>query len=143
MATTSPESAILGTGWSFPPTFSRRAASVVMVSDEENVRQSLWVLFSTQLGERVMLPNYGTGLWPLVFGNLTTSLKTELANDVLNAVLYWEPRIDVDGITIEPDPETTGRVLLTVDYRIRQTNARNNLVYPFYLDEGTLAGEAP
>lgn len=136
-----PEGSILGTGWSFPPTFSRRAASVVLVSDEEDVRQSLWVLFSTHLGERVMLPNYGTGLWPLVFGSLTTTLKTELANDVLNAVLYWEPRIDVDGITIEPEAGATGRVLLTIDYRIRRTNSRSNLVYPFYLEEGTLTGE--
>lgn len=141
MATT-PEGSILGTGWSFPPTFSRRAASVVMVSDEVDVRQSLWVLFSTHLGERVMVPNYGTGLWPLVFGNLTTALRTELADEVLNAVLYWEPRIDVDGITIEPEAGNTGRVLLTIDYRIRRTNARNNLVYPFYLEEGTLTEEA-
>lgn len=137
------ETAFLGTGWSFPPTFSRATASVVMVSDEVDIRQSLWVLFSTSLGERIMLPTYGSQLWQMVFQAVNTTFKTQLADFVREAVLYWEPRIDVVDIVVQPDTQQPGLVLITLDYVIRKTNARNNLVYPFYVQEGTIAPQVP
>jgi phage baseplate assembly protein W len=137
------DGAFIGSGWSFPPTFSRRTASVAMVSDEADIRQSLHVLFSTALGERVMVPTYGSQIWTLVFRAVTTNLTTQLGEFVRESVLYWEPRIDVDEVRVTPDPETAGLVLVTLAYTVRRTNTRNNLVYPFYLQEGTLAPEAP
>lgn len=137
-----PESAILGTGWSFPPTFSRSSASVEMVSDDTDIRQSLRILFSTYLGERIMLPRYGSQLGKMVFRAITTTLLSELRDDVRQAILNWEGRIDVDRVTAEPDASVSGLVNITVYYTIRQTNARNNLVYPFYLEEATLAERA-
>jgi uncharacterized protein len=133
-----PEQSILGTGWSFPPTFSRADFSVDTASDEPDIQQSLRVLFSTAKGERVMVPGYGCDLWRLVFRSVNTTFKTEAAEAIRMAVLYWEPRIDVTEIKIEPSAETEGLVLITLGYVIRRTNARNNLVYPFYLGEGTL-----
>lgn len=138
-----PENAFLGTGWSFPPTFSRLSYSVEMVSDDQDIRESLWVLFSTSLGERIMVPDYGSQLWRMVFQNITTTLMTQLADIVRQAVLYWEARIDVDDVTVEPDATVAGLVLITVAYTIRKTNARNNLVFPFYIQEGTIPLEAP
>jgi phage baseplate assembly protein W len=138
-----PQQAILGTGWSFPPTFSRLDFSVVMASGIEDVRQSLWVLFSTMLGERVMLPDYGTQIWQLVFSSINTTLLTQLADMVSQAILYWEPRIDVVDISVTPDASDAGRVLIMVDYVVRRTNARSNLVYPFYLQEMTLPVQEP
>ena len=132
-----PEQAILGTGWSFPPTFSRADVSVVMVSGVDNVRQSLWVLFSTALGERVMLPDYGSQIWQMVFRSINTTLLTQLADMVSQAILYWEPRIDVVDISVTPDASDAGRVLIMVDYVVRRTNSRSNMVYPFYITEGT------
>lgn len=137
------EKAFLGTGWSFPPTFSRLTYSVGMVSDEPDIRESLWILFSTSLGERIMLPQYGSELWKMVFQNITTTLTTQLEDIVRTAILYWEPRIDVDDIEVEPDATVAGLVLITVYYTIRRTNARNNLVYPFYIQEGTIPVEGP
>jgi phage baseplate assembly protein W len=128
----------LGTGWSFPPTFSRLTYSVNMVSDDQDIRESLWILFSTALGERIMLPEYGTQLWRMLFRNATTTLLTQLANIVRQAILYWEARITVDDVKAQPDAKVAGLVLITVNYTIRKTNARNNLVFPFYLQEGTI-----
>ena len=138
-----PEQAILGTGWSFPPTFSRADVSVVMVSGVDNVRQSLWVLFSTALGERVMLPDYGSQIWQMVFRSINTTLLTQLADMVSQAILYWEPRIDVVDINVTPDASDAGRVLIMVDYVVRRTNSRSNMVYPFYLREMTIPVQEP
>lgn len=138
-----PEQAILGTGWSFPPTFSRTGLSVVMASGVDDIRQSLWVLFSTALGERVMLPGYGTQIWQMVFRAINTTLITQLADMVSQAILYWEPRIDVVDVSVTPDASDAGRVLIMVDYLVRRTNARNNMVYPFYLQEMTIPVQEP
>ena len=133
-----PEQSILGTGWSFPPTFSRADYSVDMASDDVDIQQSLRVLFSTAPGERVMVPTYGCDIWQMVFRAVNSEFKTEAVEAVRVAILYWEPRIDVTEIGIEPSAENDGVVLITVGYVIRRTNARNNLVYPFYIGEGTL-----
>jgi Bacteriophage baseplate protein W len=138
-----PEKAILGTGWSFPPTFSRDSFSIDMVSDAQDIRESLWVLFSTALGERIMLPEYGTQIWEMVFRAINTTLITQLAEMVSQAILYWEPRIDVVDLSVAPDASQDGRVLIMVDYIIRRTNTRSNLVYPFYLQEMTIPAQAP
>jgi phage baseplate assembly protein W len=137
------EKSFLGTGWSFPPTFSRQSYSVEMVSDERDIRQSLWILFSTSAGERVMMPEYGSRLWQMVFRNITTTLMTQLEDIVRQAVLYWEARIDVDDVTVQPDASIDGLVLINVSYTIRQTNSRNNLVFPFHLREKTIPTDAP
>ena len=135
--------AYLGTGWSFPPTFSRIDDCVLMVSDERDVRESLWILFSTMLGERIMVPEYGTGLRRMVFHNITASAITGIRNLVHKAILRWEPRITVDEVAVQPDATVDGLVLITVYYSVRKTNARNNFVYPFYHREATTPVPGP
>ena len=137
------DKSFLGTGWSFPPTFSRQSYSIEMVSDDIDIRQSLWVLFSTPVGQRIMLPEYGTRLWQVVFRNITRTLMTQMEEYVRNAVLYWEPRIDVDRVDVQPHADVAGLVLITLSYTIRGTNSRSNLVYPFYLLEKTIPTDAP
>ena len=104
----------------------------------EDVRQSLWVLLSTVPGERVMEPTYGCGLWRMVFRSLTTTATTEIAAAVRKSILDWEPRVDVESVQVNDHPSQDGLVSLVVNYVIRTTNTRDNLVYPFYLSEGTL-----
>jgi len=133
------EKSFLGTGWSFPPAFLRASSSVAMVSDDDDIHQALRVLFSTNLGERVMLPDYGTDLWRRVFGNMSTTLRTEIAAGVRRAIVMWEPRIEVLDVDVQADPGIGGPVTIIVDYVIRSTNTRSNFVYPFYLQEATLA----
>ncbi len=132
------ENSFLGTGWSFPPTFTRADYSVLMVRDEADIRESLWILLSTLLGERVMVPTYGTDLYRMVFRALNTTLRTQIADMVQQAVLYWEPRITVTGVSVTPGSDIDGLVLIGISYVIDKTNARNNLVYPYYKQEMTL-----
>src|SRR5262249_22919560 len=127
----------LGTGWSFPPTFSNITWSVDMVRDDKDIQESLWILFSTQLSERIMAPQYGSDIWKMVFRAMNTTLSTQLRNIVKQAIVQWEPRIDVDDIDVAPDAHTDGLILIAVNYTIRRTNTRSNLVYPFYLAEAT------
>jgi phage baseplate assembly protein W len=142
MSATARKYSFLGTGWSFPPTFSRSTGTVIMVSDEKDIQESLWLLMSTIPGERVMLPQYGCDLWQMVFRNMNTTLTTELRDYVRTAILYWEPRIQVDEVAVQPDASDDGLILITVAYTIIKTNTRSNLVYPFYVNEGTIPAQS-
>lgn len=136
------ESSFLGTGWSFPPTFLRETSSVAMAAGDVDIRESLWIIFSTWIGERIMVPKFGTDLWQRVFATMSVTVQTEIAGSVRQSILMWEPRIDVLEVSVTADAATGGLITVNVDYVIRQTNARSNFVYPFYLQEGTLAKPA-
>lgn len=128
----------LGTGWGFPPEFNKKGTGrVEMLSDEADIKSSLNILLSTRLGERIMVPNYGCNLDELLFKPLNLTLKTFVRELIKNAILYYEPRIDAEKIQIDQGNELDGELLIIIDYRIRATNSRNNLVFPFYKEEGT------
>lgn len=130
------EKTFLGRGWSFPPEFNRTSGEAKMLDGEEDIRSSLEILLSTRLGERVMLPNYGCKLDELLFNPLNQGLKTYVVDLIKTAILYHEPRIDVQKIDISQSNELEGLLLIQIDYIIRQTNSRRNMVYPFYKEEG-------
>jgi uncharacterized protein len=127
----------LGIGWGFPPEFDKHTNSVKMLSDEEDIDSSLEILLSTRLGERVMVPDYGCNLDEMVFKPLNLTLKTYIIDLIKTAILYYEPRIDVKTISIDTSSELEGVLLINIDYVIRATNSRKNLVYPFYKEEGS------
>jgi len=127
----------LGTGWSFPPAFNKSEKQVKMISDEEDIESSLEILLSTRQGERIMRPDYGCNLDELVFETLTTTFKTFIKDLVSTAILYHEPRIEVNKIELDDTGELEGRILIKIEYTVRSTNSRFNFVFPFYLAEGT------
>ncbi len=127
----------LGRGWSFPPEFDRQAKAVVMLEEEADIESSLHILLSTRLGERVMLPTYGCNMDSLVFEAMNLTLLTYMKDLVENAILYHEPRIDLDKVVIDTTRQTEGLLLIEIIYTVRTTNSRYNYVYPFYLNEGT------
>lgn len=126
----------LGTGWGFPPKFNKEKSSVEMTSDEEDIRSSLEILLSTSLGERIMQPTYGCDLRRLLFEPLDTALKAYVKDLIKTAILYHEPRIRMEDVTLETI-QNQGVIEINLDYIIRTTNSRYNYVYPFYLTEGT------
>lgn len=130
------EDPFLGTGWSFPPTFDRGAAEVVMTSGVADIERSLEIIFTTALGERIMNPAFGCGLDGMVFDPMNAGNVAYLANLLKTAILYHEPRIDADAIDVRPD-DLEGTLRLHVSYTVRATNSRFNFVYPFYLASGT------
>jgi len=129
------EKSFLGTGWNFPPSFDITTGSVIMVSNEEDIAQSLQILLSTRPGERVMLPQYGCNLDVFLFEPITTTLTAYVKELIQTAVLYYEPRINLDFINVNIDQVNDGVILISLDYTILATNSRFNLVYPFYLNE--------
>jgi len=127
----------IGTGWSFPPTFNKPTRKVETTSDADDINSSLHILLSTRPGERVMQPKYGCNLEIMLFEPITVSLKTYVIDLIKNAILQFEPRIEVENINISPDGEEEGLLLIKIDYKISNTNSRQNFVYPFYKNEGT------
>ncbi|MGZ8218810.1 GPW/gp25 family protein [Methylomagnum sp.] len=131
------KNSFLGRGWGFPPTFDAASSGVRMVEADADIRQSLGILFSTLPGERIMLPRYGCPLHALVFEGVNDTLVTQLETLLADAILYFEPRIRVDAINVSQHAHADGLLLIELDYTVIQTNTRSNMVYPFYLLEGT------
>lgn len=127
----------LGIGWTFPPEFDKGTKRVKMLSDEDDIKSSLEVLLSTRLGERIMVPDYGCNLDELMFKPLNLTLKTYVIDLIKTAILYYEPRIDVNKILIDPTNELEGELLINIEYTVRATNSRKNMVFPFYKTEGS------
>ncbi|MDZ8025861.1 MAG: GPW/gp25 family protein [Nostoc sp. SerVER01] len=127
-------SSFLGTGWSFPPTFNQDTGTVEMVSDEEDIVQSLEIILSTRPAERIMQPDFGCELSQFLFEEISQGLITGIKGTISDALLYHEPRIDVEDINID-ESEKEGLLLISVTYTVRVTNSRFNLVYPFYINE--------
>lgn len=129
----------LGSGWSFPPTFDRQRASVDIVSGDDDIREALWIILATRIGERIMLPTFGSNLSLEVFAGLSATVANEIANMVKNAIIEWEPRVTVIDVSVTQTDVAAGYVSISVDYQVRQTNSRSNLVFPYYILEATLA----
>lgn len=127
----------LGTGWSFPPEFKKSTKAVIMVTDEDDIKSSLEILLTTKIGERIMQPKYGCNMDELIFNPLNRTLKTFVSDLIKTAILYHEPRIDVEKIDISKGDDLSGELLVILDYKIRATNSRINMVFPFYKGEGT------
>ena len=127
----------LGRGWSFPPTFSLVPLGVAMLEQEADIASSLEVLLTTIPGERVMLPEFGCNLEELIFENLDTTTRTLLEDKIESAILYYEPRIELEKVRLDGSRELEGVVLIDITYRVRTTNSRFNFVFPFYKQEGT------
>lgn len=115
----------------------------MLVSEEEDIKESLYILLSTKPGERIMLPEYGCDLHKMVFESIDATLITQMQSLIRNAILNFEPRIILENIDIRPDENTEGLLLITVHYKVRKTNKRSNMVYPYYIIEGNDARFRP
>lgn len=129
-------SPFLGRGWQFPLGFDPRTRQVGMAVDVEDIEESLRILFGTYPGERVMQPAYGCGVRRVVFESINESMLTELREMIRKAILFFEPRIVLERVEADVAP-LDGRIDLRLDYVVRTTNTRHNLVYPLYLDQAT------
>jgi phage baseplate assembly protein W len=126
------EGDFLGSGWCFPVGVDQDNG-IMMTPGEQNIRQSVWVILATSPGERVMRPNFGCGLHDLVFSLNDAATEGEVTHQVRDALIRWEPRIDVLDIDVESRGRNEEVLLINIHYRVRSTNNFFNLVYPFYL----------
>ena len=134
------DKAFLGIGWSFPPEFYKHPVTpgVKMIVEEDDIRESLSILLTTTPGERVMQPAYGCGLNALVFDVITESLITEIKDVIERSVLFFETRITLQSVDVNTDDSINGQLKIQLNYTVRKTNTRSNIVYPFYYLEGNL-----
>lgn len=126
----------LGRGWKFPVTFTEDSFTVELAEDEDDIAQSIQIILNTALGERVMQPDFGANLEDLLFERIDVTTLTMITNRLKRAFLYHESRINVDKIDLTPDIPN-GIIQVIIEYTVVSTNTRTNLVYPFYLNEGT------
>lgn len=129
--------AFLGRGWSFPPQFDKAAKAVLMLEEERDIESSLEILLTTKIGERVMQPTYGCNLNDLVFESTNLTLLTYMKDLIENAILYHEPRIELEQLEIDTSRQNEGLLLIVLYYLVRTTNSRYNFVYPYFMIEGT------
>lgn len=122
----------LGLGWSFPIAVDEDGR-IVEASEEDKVRQAIETILRTARGERVMRSELGCGVHDLVFDTLSDEMLGRVQAEVAEALGRWEPRIAVLGVVAQQDPDERTRLLVEIDYRIRSTNSRFNLVFPFYV----------
>jgi phage baseplate assembly protein W len=129
----------LGSGWKFKlgdgadVGLGLEGGRVARVADEELIRQSLWLILSTAPGERVARPEFGCGIHNLVFGNNDPETLGDVNHAVEEALSRFEPRIDVLGVDARPHATEPNLLVIQLQYAVRATNSRFNLVYPFYL----------
>lgn len=131
------EKSFLGTGWSFPPTFYVSIKGIQLVSDEEDIKQSIEIFLGTKLGERDMRAEYGNPLFQRVFEISSDKNIDWILKDLSVALRINEPRIFIHNISSNKDKLIDGVLHITIDYEIESTNVRNNMVYPYYFAEGT------
>lgn len=124
-----------GVGWFFPVQ-PGKSGGLTLIGGDEKIRQSIWLILSTAPGERHLRLDFGCGIHDLVFAPNSPQLRTDVARRVRDALLRWEPRIDVQDVRVEAPVAAENLLLIRVDYRVRTNNAFYNLVYPFFINEG-------
>ena len=127
----------LGTGWSFPPSFNKHTKSVDMVSDEIDISQSLKIILFTDLGSRIMRPDFGSDVKNFTFESINKGSIARLSDVVEGAINRHEPRIDLEKVDIDHSNAVDGKLLIQLTYMIKSVNVRTNAVFPFYIKEGT------
>jgi phage baseplate assembly protein W len=130
----STDNKIIGTGWAFPPQFNMETNQTVMVTDVDDINQSLYILFTTEIGERVMQPNYGSALKSMIFESINEHFKSYMRLVLTRSILLYEARIKPITIDFIEDETLEGRYLMHLNYLVLATKQKNSFVFPFYLN---------
>ncbi|MDE0968751.1 MAG: GPW/gp25 family protein [Octadecabacter sp.] len=132
-----------GRGWAFPPRFDSNNGKANLVQNDLDIIESLRILMSTRPGERIMHPGYGCRLQDFVFEVINGTTRAAIETAIRQAILYYESRITLIEVSANVVDWLDGRISVQLEYTIDQTNARSNMVFPFYINEGTLVSDTP
>jgi Bacteriophage baseplate protein W len=133
------QKAWLGRGWAYPVQIDPMTHGIAVSAYEQDIRQSILIILGTARGERVMRPDFGCGIHDLVFEVIDVATLTRIEASVREAMSKYEARIEVLSVRVDPLHAVDGELLIELEYRVRRTNQRGNLVYPFYFREGSAA----
>jgi uncharacterized protein len=121
----------VGAGIAFPMR-TDAVGGVALVTREREIEEAIRLILGTAPGERPMRPEFGCRVSEYVFAPANATTAGQLSYEVLAALSRWEPRIDVEDVTVSFDRVDAGLLYIDITYRIRGTNDPRNLVFPFY-----------
>lgn len=125
---------IVGRGWAFPPGVNARGV-VALTNDRTELEQAIFIILSTPIGSRVMRPRFGSRLHELLFAPINVQTMSQARRYVEDALLMWEPRIQVINVDVFAEPEARGGACLRIEiqYEVKASRDPRSLVHPFYL----------
>ena len=126
----------LGVGWKFPVEVDPATGRILTVSSEDDIREAVRIILLTGKGERMMRPDFGCDVRKYTFGTMDYTTRTQLEQEVWDALIRWEPRITAIQGRVEEDPGNSARMLIRVEYVVRATNNTYNLLFPYFMNEG-------
>ncbi len=127
----------LGRGWKFPVQVNPKTGRILMSENEQDISEAITIILQTSKGERVMKSDFGCGLRRFVFDLTDEVTMRKMEEDIREAIMIWEPRVGEVDIKALKDTEVPGKINIDIHYTVRSTNNRYNMVYPFYLEEGS------
>ena len=126
----------LGVGWRYPVATDPLTGDIALSRYDRDVKEAIKIVLETAPGERVMRPRFGCGIHDLVFEEINATTLTAIEASVRDALVTYEPRIELLNVTVDPSDALDGMLVIAIDYRLRRTNQEDNLVYPFFFREG-------
>ena len=130
-----PDRDLIGMGWSFPVKLNSKGG-LSWSSGPDRVQDAIWIVVDTSANERLMRPDFGAGASDFVFESNSALKRAQLASQIKEALIKWEPRIELTGVTVAEEAGIPSGVRVSIDYKLRSTNELFNLVFPLYLREG-------
>ena len=127
----------LGRGWKFPVGVDTASGRIAMSEHEQDIRESIRIILATAPGERLMRPDFGCGIHDLVFSTISRATVGLFESRLREAIIKWEPRVEILQVDISTKEASNGKLEIQLSCRVRDTNTEFNLVFPFYLTEGT------
>jgi uncharacterized protein len=127
----------LGRGWKFPVGVETASGRIAMSEDVQDIKEAIRIILETAPGERLMRPDFGCGIHELVFSTISRATVGLFESRVREGILKWEPRVEIVQLDISTRDAEKGRLEIQLTCRVRDTNSEFNLVFPFYLTEGT------
>lgn len=125
----------LGVGWKYP-VYVDNQGKIAVSKFEDDIEEAIVIILGTAKGERLMRPDFGCGIHEYVFSTMSTANLHLIENSVREALILWEPRIEILNVGSDTQYANEGKLLINIEYKVRVSNTRHNLVYPFYLKEG-------
>ena len=124
----------LGTGLHFPFSIDTKG-NVALVSNEEDIQEAIKIILQTAPGERVMRPDFGCGINNYMFSVINTNNLLQIENEIKKALTLYEPRILIQEVKALSAHSDNGQLDIHIEYSVKSSNARQSIVYPFYLRE--------
>ncbi len=124
----------LGKGWKYPISIDFNK-EIALATDEKDIQEAILIILGTSKGERIMRPDFGCDIHEMVFSSLNSATITLMLKSIQEALVLWEPRIDLLKVEADDEKANYGKIIFDIEYIVRTTNNRFNMVYPFYLRE--------